>query len=500
MARTARYGEGVTQSLLSPVGGEFIDHEREAAFQQERLPETLRHTRLLFLLSAVLNALFLVSDWRFFGQPHFFVAVPARLVVVALALACLWAIHRADSFPRAQRVMLSWEWGNAVAVSALVSSHSDIAFVVVFMLPAIYYLVVPTAFRWTLLSGAGCGAMMLAAYLLPEALPSSTPGLVLATVMLHAALVLVVTRSNRLRRLEWAAVNAERRAKEDLAVGQAMLERMFVAVPVPLVVTARADGRLIKANAAALTYFGGDPGLLGILTLQQLYVAPEQRRELLSALGREGRVEGFELQIRLADGSVRDVLAATTAIEVDGEPCLMSSAVDITERKALEAHLQRLANTDPLTGLANRTAFFSAAETEVRRAHRHGRPLAVLMADLDHFKRLNDAHGHEAGDRALVAFAGLCRDLLRQLDVVARFGGEEFAIFLPETEPHQALAVAERLRRRVEVLPEPITVSIGVSQLRAGETTLDVALARADQALYAAKRAGRNRVMSDAEA
>ena len=155
MSRTAPH-------LLSPLGGEFLDREREASFQAERLPETLRHIRLLFLLAAILNTLFLLSDWRFYGQPHFYAAVPARIVVVIASLTCLWGAWKATSFRRAEFSMIAWEWITGASVSVLVTSRSDLALLVVMMLPTIFYLVVPTSFRWTLISGVGCSMRMLA--------------------------------------------------------------------------------------------------------------------------------------------------------------------------------------------------------------------------------------------------------------------------------------------------------------------------------------------------
>jgi diguanylate cyclase (GGDEF)-like protein len=122
------------------------------------------------------------------------------------------------------------------------------------------------------------------------------------------------------------------------------------------------------------------------------------------------------------------------------------------------------------------------------------------MADIDHFKRINDTYGHGEGDRALASVADLCRTLVRAEDTIARLGGEEFALLLPETDAAQAVALANRLRAAVEELhlgglPAPLTISIGISQFLAAETTVDAALSRADQALYAAKRSGRNRVV-----
>jgi diguanylate cyclase (GGDEF)-like protein len=166
------------------------------------------------------------------------------------------------------------------------------------------------------------------------------------------------------------------------------------------------------------------------------------------------------------------------------------------------AHLlETQAHTDMLTGLANRRHFFEVADAEVSRARRYDTPLSVLMLDIDHFKEVNDTHGHRAGDRVLQQVASTCLEVLRTVDVVGRVGGEEFAVLLPETGREGAIDVAERLREAVaraqvereQGVPLRVTISIGVSA-RAGNVNLDTLMSQADAALYDAKHAGRNRV------
>ncbi len=142
------------------------------------------------------------------------------------------------------------------------------------------------------------------------------------------------------------------------------------------------------------------------------------------------------------------------------------------------------------------------AEQELNRAVRYKNPLSIFMMDIDFFKRVNDAHGHKVGDIALKKLADICMQTLREVDVVGRLGGEEFAILLPETGKDEAIDAAERLRRSIENanvalesgLPLQFTVSIGVSSLSSNEDNIDVLLNRADQGLYQAKNSGRNRV------
>ncbi len=170
-------------------------------------------------------------------------------------------------------------------------------------------------------------------------------------------------------------------------------------------------------------------------------------------------------------------------------------------QRSLTHLLETQAHTDVLTGLANRRRFFEVADSELSRARRYGTPLSLLMLDIDRFKEVNDAHGHHAGDRVLQQLARTCLEVLRNVDIVGRVGGEEFAILLPETELEGAIDVAERLRAAVaraevareEGVPLRVTVSIGVAML-AGSVNLDTLMSQADAALYDAKHAGRNQV------
>lgn len=173
------------------------------------------------------------------------------------------------------------------------------------------------------------------------------------------------------------------------------------------------------------------------------------------------------------------------------------------ELEAANAQLAEVSRTDSLTGVLNRRGFLERAEVEFERSRRGRRPIAVLLADVDHFKQLNDRLGHGAGDAALERLAGLLRASLRSQDLVARWGGEEFILLLPETDLHGAEKVAESVRERVASDRFPfegeeiaITLSLGVAEHRL-ERTLDATVARADGALYSAKAAGRNRVVVD---
>lgn len=166
----------------------------------------------------------------------------------------------------------------------------------------------------------------------------------------------------------------------------------------------------------------------------------------------------------------------------------------------LYERMKRLAMTDSLTGVATRRSFFEAAQRILEETVRAGGTLSVLMADLDHFKSINDQHGHQVGDDAIRQAAEAARELLRRTDVIGRYGGEEFAVILPDTEADAALVIAERLRANVAQIDLPgaravLSISIGVTACQPNASmTIDQILNMADQALLAAKRRGRNRV------
>lgn len=184
-----------------------------------------------------------------------------------------------------------------------------------------------------------------------------------------------------------------------------------------------------------------------------------------------------------------------------GHACKLAAIA--LERADANAELHRLATVDLLTGLNNRAHFLNLGEAELSRSRRYGRPLGVLMLDVDYFKRINDTHGHAAGDVALQAVSAAIVRELRTVDIIGRLGGEEFSVILPETDVINTIQVAERIRAAVErsrvdvgnSLRIPLTISIGATILLPGETNIDRLLARADAALYRAKRSGRNRVV-----
>ena len=176
----------------------------------------------------------------------------------------------------------------------------------------------------------------------------------------------------------------------------------------------------------------------------------------------------------------------------------LEKALNSLER--LEADLRHKVATDALTGVASHGQCLSALARAINIAHRNGSPLCVCMADLDKFKRVNDAYGHQVGDDVLCDVAGRMQGAVRNFDTVGRYGGEEFLIIMDNANMDTALEIAERVRNRVAVSPVrtrstevPMTVSLGISELR-DKDTVDSLVKRADEALYKAKHRGRNQV------
>lgn len=176
----------------------------------------------------------------------------------------------------------------------------------------------------------------------------------------------------------------------------------------------------------------------------------------------------------------------------------------------LERELEHLANCDSLSGAFNRRYFEETARDEIERAHRYKYPLSLLMMDADHFKRINDTYGHAVGDKAIRAIAEIGQGIFRSSDLLARMGGEEFAVLLPETDSDGARQIAERLQEKLRFndistdnataeIPDffTLTISVGVSSLKRDDT-VETLLQRADAALYEAKNQGRNRVVISA--
>lgn len=205
----------------------------------------------------------------------------------------------------------------------------------------------------------------------------------------------------------------------------------------------------------------------------------------------------FDLDVRTASGATKRIQFRQRTVGNFN----VNLYIDVTKERAYAEQLKVLANADPLTGILNRRRFFEEAE-EIFSRPSGGASMGVLMLDIDHFKSINDTHGHRAGDLVLMEFARRCQQVVRPGDRFARLGGEEFAVLLAAGEPTTAVTLAERIRAAIHASPFdiegaviPLSVSIGATLADPSDEPFGSAILRADNALYEAKRAGRNRVV-----
>ncbi|HUS44730.1 MAG TPA: diguanylate cyclase, partial [Phycisphaerae bacterium] len=305
--------------------------------------------------------------------------------------------------------------------------------------------------------------------------------------------------------------NVRLRESQEATANEAMQRRILVEQSRDGIVVLDQNGKVYEANRSYAEMLGYSPE-----EVRQLHVwdwdnqwTPEQLVEMLRQVDEKG--EHFETQHRRKDGTIIDVEVSTNGAVMAGQKLVFCVCRDVTDRKRAEealrqanSKLEELATTDELTGLANRRRFMEILQTEIQRAKRHELPLALVMLDVDGFKAINDTHGHVFGDRVLVEFAKTLRGGARACDTTARYGGDEFMILMPETRVEEAVGAVERVRKAFSQRTISdgrrslqVTVSAGVSGRQTdGVTTADGLVRLADEALYAAKHAGRDRTLT----
>lgn len=272
-------------------------------------------------------------------------------------------------------------------------------------------------------------------------------------------------------------------------------------MPVPVSVTRRRDAHLVYVNSLACDMMHAREEDLVGYPAPSFYYDRLEREALFAKYRKDGVVRNQEVRLKAIKGDIRWVVMSIVPIIFDGEPSELASMLDITDRKTMEENLRISANTDAMTGLGNRRWLMTNGSNEIARANRYQRPLAVVMFDIDYFKRINDRFGHGAGDAAIISVCEVCVATMRHNDLIARLGGEEFIILLPETSLPEAVLLAERLRDEIKKLRlaqlddgcYAFTASFGVSCVVTGDN-LESMLARVDRLLYKAKNGGRDRV------
>lgn len=265
-------------------------------------------------------------------------------------------------------------------------------------------------------------------------------------------------------------------------------------------------GLVTHANDRAAGLLGIPPALLQAGASYAALIKLAERRDATAAfdpglpvpIGRARTIDAAErCDLHIAGGNVIEV--RSTALPDGGS---IKTLTDVGHDRRVRAELHRLATTDPLTGIANRRYFLNRVQREIDRKDRYGSDIALLILDIDHFKGINDRHGHAVGDTTLKAISAAGLATLRKVDLLGRIGGEEFGVLLPKTGIETAAIVADRLRQTIAACPLRIgpdttvyvTASIGVTGIRQDDANPDPVLARADAALYRAKARGRNRI------
>jgi diguanylate cyclase (GGDEF)-like protein/PAS domain S-box-containing protein len=303
-------------------------------------------------------------------------------------------------------------------------------------------------------------------------------------------------------------VTQQRAALAQLEASKAELKSIFDQLP-DIFYRTDMQGILTKMSPACFDILGyRQEELLGT-PLSGYYKTPEERQKIVKAIiAGGGKTTRVEAALQHKDGST--VWISTSAfirLGPDGQPSFIEGmARDVSEHKRMENQLITLSRTDALTGAYSRGYFMDKSEEVINMMRRYQRPASMMVADMDHFKTINDNYGHHAGDLALKAFTNICRQEIRESDILGRLGGEEFGLMLPETTIQHAQILAERIRKAAETLEITlddqairITVSIGLVELSAEDASLDAVMRRADLAMYRAKAGGRNRVVTAME-
>jgi diguanylate cyclase len=279
------------------------------------------------------------------------------------------------------------------------------------------------------------------------------------------------------------------------------LEKILNAIPTPFFYK-DTSGKIFGCNLAFSDFVelpieqirGSSDHALRVMGNPQQHL--EADRELL-----QSRIpQQYEVETE-ANGLTNSYLVHKTLLQENGTDYILTVLVDITEQKQVEQHLFFQATHDELTGLTNRSEMRAALIKNLARAERYKEPFSLLLIDLDRFKIINDNYGHSAGDRVLKVFSGLAKQVARETDLLARWGGEEFIILLTNTDAIRATHIAERLRAATEETTIAVnqqnirvTISIGVASYPDDGKSIEELISRADGALFEAKRNGRNRI------
>lgn len=498
-----------------PIGrlGLFRQAEDEQAYVRSAWPDITARLQVLGLAGGGVFMLASVVDWtKLHDTPQFWAILLARLLVLALGIN-LWRAARsgAHKSPVALRnALIAFQIGGIVGfrlVNLAYGDYSPNQGMSGLLMVLAFYAFVPmlSPVNYWLLPASTLTLFVMAAGWF-DATPRDLAAMLVIAIFVHLLGWSAAVRSARSGRLAWLERLRLAQEMEERRAAESNLRHLFEVCPVPLVLSERVDGKVLRFNRSAQALL--DPNGVypdpGSAHASSFYADVQSRQAISHALRERGEAGPVDVRMLTAVGTDIHVMLQARCLRHDGKVAVLTSLVEITERKQRELALARQTQTDMLTGLYNRRGFFERAEPVLRETR--GALPCLLLIDADHFKRVNDTHGHAVGDAVLLQLASRMSAALREGDVIGRIGGEEFAVFLPGTNPKTATALAERIREmvarhalRIHGLRVPMTLSIGVTSLLPGELTLDAALSRADTAMYLAKQTGRNRVEIAAE-
>lgn len=303
-------------------------------------------------------------------------------------------------------------------------------------------------------------------------------------------------------------VTQQKAALAELEASKEELKSIFDHLP-DIFYRTNMQGILTKMSPACYDILGYRQEEMLDTALSSYYKTPEERQKIVQAIiAGGGKATRVEAALKHKNGSTIWIsTSAFVRLGPDGQPIFIEGmARDVSEHKRMENQLIALSRTDGLTGAYNRGYFMEKSEEVINMMRRYQRPASMMIADLDHFKTINDNYGHHSGDLALKIFTEVCRQEIRESDILGRLGGEEFGLMLPETTIQHAQVLAERIRKATATIKIPvddrmtgITVSIGLVELSPEDASISAVLRRADLAMYQAKARGRNQVVTTME-
>ena len=301
------------------------------------------------------------------------------------------------------------------------------------------------------------------------------------------------------------AAEAARYSEAEIKARNALeYTRNLIDSSMDMIIAVDGNRRIVEFNRKACELFGYELGEILGKPVDVLYGRPDDGAKIHEALLKDGFFAGEIVNQRKDGTHFTCFLSSSRLLDAQGKPSgFMGISRDISERRRIEEALQRAAITDRLTGIYNRYKFDESLKEEMERSTRYKTPLSLLMFDIDHFKEVNDVHGHLVGDEVLMALSALVLSRIRKTDCFCRWGGEEFCILAPQTPLENAVKVLDKLRLLITQYAFAdgvrLAISGGVALMRP-EDTKESFTKRVDEALYRAKTNGRNRIESETAA